>query len=229
MSFSYAFHFFSFKAQNYARNLFVQDLLLQRSVEFTERVIIKTIQDVAQGTSQFRIENQKVFFEKKVFIYDFEQFYLSFHKLLESAKAEGQGIENLVESWKEWIHMLKQDFVLDKEASHDEITYLQAKNLLDNRAYDQLCIFLSSQKKSSLKDYFLRNCAVYFLKQDEQEKAKGLLQEISSSLERSFLLGELVRKALFNKNTVEAQALLPLIPNLHLKFCMQHIAVSNCT
>jgi hypothetical protein len=65
MSSSYAIHFLSFRAQNYALNLFVKDFLLHRSLEVTERVLLNTIQDAAQGTSKFRIEDQNVFYEKK--------------------------------------------------------------------------------------------------------------------------------------------------------------------
>lgn len=227
MSYSYAFHFLSFRAQNYALNLFFKDFLLQRSLEVTKRVLLNTIQEAAQGTSKFRVEDEKVFYEKKVFVHDFQQFYLSFYNLLELVKQEGHSLENFIHMWTEWIHMRKQDFSLEESSQKDEKIYLQAKILLDNCDYEQLCFFLSSQKTSSLKDYFLRNCAIYFLKKGQQEKAKAILQHINSSFNRAFVLGELVRKALVDNNSVEAQALLPLIPNLHLKACLLQIVQSG--
>lgn len=226
MTISYIYHCKNFEAQYFARNLVLKDFLLERSLDVIERVVLKLINDLSEGKKSFSIQKKQVFFEGKPFIFDFSMLYRSLSELLKICVEENIEIDNLKKEWKGLFNDWKEEFDPSQLISLQAL-YLESQALLEAKEYEKLMHMLISKQASPVKDYFLRLCGVYFIRQNLRFKTDKLIHLINSSFDRSVVLGESARKAFSEKNLMLAKTQASSITNPHLQHCFLDMRLSQ--
>lgn len=222
----YIYHCKNFEAQYFARNLVLKDFLLERSLDVIERVVLKLIYDLSEGKKSFSIQKKQVFFKGKPFISEFSMLYCSLSDLLQICIEENIEIDNLKKEWKGLFNEWKEEFDPSRLSSLQKL-YLESQALLEAKEYDKLMHMLISKESSPVKNYFLRMCGVYFIKQNLTFKAQKLMHLISSSYDKSIVLGESARKAFSEKAIMLAKTQASSITDPHLYSCFLAIGLSH--
>ena len=216
MASTYLFHVKIFKAQYFARNLLLNDFLLEKSLDETEKVIVNLLTQLSLGNRPFSFDQHKVYSHGKPFIYDFANLYRMLYQICEIT-SQGELLSEL-EKWKITIKQSKDEFNSLCLLSM-QILYRECQALVEEKKFDLLSKNLLQKGASPIKDYFLRICALYFIKQNQKDKARMITESILSPFDRSFVLGEITRQSFFKKDLDQAKKDIEMITEPHLKSC----------